>query len=271
MAGSGQRFIDAGYKDPKYFIKIRGKHMIDYVCDMFNRDSDEFVFIVDVKVYQNARTRFDSFQKSFKNAVILTIPSHARGPVWSVFTIACDYIEKEKPVIIVHCDTPFKWDYNIFIDFAGNKDGVLVSNTGFHPHSLSSTLMAHSKTDINNKILEVREKDCYTLNHFNEHASAGLYYFSKGEYIYKYFGELIENNINYNGEFYVTLAYNLMIKDGLQVYSYPVEYVLSFGTPADVENFEAWQTILDGAQVKNHEHLISCYNYWKRYRGLCRL
>jgi hypothetical protein len=73
----------------------------------------------------------------------------------------------------------------------------------------------------------------------------------------------MEQNINWNGEFYVTLVYNLMIRDQLLIYSYLVDYVLMLGTPCDVRNYEAWQTILEGEQVKNEKDLILFYNYWK--------
>jgi hypothetical protein len=38
-----------------------------------------------------------------------------------------------------------------------------------------------------------------------------------------------------------------------------------FGTPEEVENFEAWQTILRGLQIRNEEDLIRTYRYWKEY------
>jgi bifunctional N-acetylglucosamine-1-phosphate-uridyltransferase/glucosamine-1-phosphate-acetyltransferase GlmU-like protein len=126
-------------------------------------------------------------------------------------------------------------------------------------------MMAFSRTDADNRISEVKEKSCYTSNHFQEHASAGLYYFKKGSYVMNYFEKAIHYNINYNGEYYVTLVYNLMIRDGLDVFSYPVDTVLAFGTPSEVENFEAWQIILKGGQIKSVKDLIDCYTYWGRY------
>ena len=40
-----------------------------------------------------------------------------------------------------------------------------------------------------------------------------------------------------------------------------------FGTPEEVENFEAWATILKSGQVKSIDDAIECYNYWKKYHG----
>jgi len=266
MAGRGDRFVNANYKDPKPIIKIRGRRLIEYVCDMFDKENDEFVFVCN-DVHIRETDMGTVLKKVVKNCTVLSMPPHKFGPVYSVYTMAYPYIKKDEPVIISYCDTPFTWDYAGFKDYVRNKDGCLVSCTGFHPHSLSSTMWAHSKTNKENKVLEVKEKACYTDNHFNEHASSGVYYFGKGEYIFKYFKQTIDENISYNGEFYITLVYNLLIRDGLAVYSYLNDHVLAFGTPCEVQNFEAWQTILDGGQVTNEEELFCCYNYWRNHRN----
>lgn len=262
MAGSGQRFDDAGYKELKPLIRIRGKRMIEYVCDMFDKDFDEFVFIVSVSAYRKGDVQ-PVLQKYVKNCTILSVADHHKGPVWTVWTKAIPFINSNEPVIIVHCDTPMKWDYKDFLEYSKYKDGVLVSNVGFHPHSLASTLMAFSRTDADGRVMEVKEKSSYTSNHFKEHASAGLYYFKKGSYVKDYFEKALEYQLQYNGEFYVTLVYNLLIKDGLDIYSYPVPYVLGFGTPQEVRNYEAWQVIIEGGQVRNERDLLGCYQYWK--------
>ena len=46
---------------------------------------------------------------------------------------------------------------------------------------------------------------------------------------------------------------------------YDTDYVTVFGTPEEVENFNAWCTILKGIQVKNEEDLLKCYRYWRSY------
>ena len=264
MAGYGDRFVNAGYTDPKPLIKVRGKHMFEWVVDMYDKD-DEFVFICNNDHICN--TDMSQVLKSYvKNCTIHIIPPHKLGPVYTVLMGAYSQIYEEEPIIISYCDNPFTWDYNAFKEFAKDKDGVLVSNKGFHPHSLSKTLMAHSLTDEDGRVLEVKEKACYTDNNLNEHASAGVYYFKHGWYISKYFKALMQGRLHYNNEYYVTLVYNLLIKDGLQVYSYLNDQVMAFGTPDEIRNFEAWQTILDEKQVKNEQELIQCYNYWKRLK-----
>ena len=266
MGGRGDRFVNAGYKDPKPMIMVRGKRVVEYVIDMFDKD-DNFILICNSEHLSRDMTMETTLKRMAKNVAIIPIPSHKYGPVYTVYTKSAG-IPKDEPVIIAYCDTPFTWDYAGFKEYVKDKDGCLVSCIGIHPHSLSSTMWAHSKMNGENRVLEVKEKSCYTDNHLNEHASSGVYYFGRGEYIHKYFKQTIDEDVSYNGEFYITLVYNLLIRDGLSVYSYLNEQVLSFGTPCDVQNFEAWQTILDAGQVKNEEDLINCYRYWKKYRDV---
>ena len=44
MAGTGNRFVQAGYQDPKPLINVGGKRIIEYILDMFD-EKDEIVFI----------------------------------------------------------------------------------------------------------------------------------------------------------------------------------------------------------------------------------
>jgi NDP-sugar pyrophosphorylase family protein len=266
MAGAGQRFVSMGYKEPKPMIMVRGKRIIEYVCDMFDKDNDDFVFICNEDHLASTDMK-NILQRLVKNATIVPMPPHKFGPVYTVLA-AQEFIKDEEPVIVAYCDNPIVWDYVDFKSYVTNSgiDGCLVSLSGFHPHTLSSTMFAYSKTDSMDRILEIKEKACYTNNRFKEHASSGIYYFKYGYYVKKYFKQNINENLNYNGEYYITLVYNLLIKDGLNIYSYLNSFVLAFGTPSEIQNFEAWQTILDGGQVKNEVEAIQCYNYWKKYR-----
>ena len=60
----------------------------------------------------------------------------------------------------------------------------------------------------------------------------------KGLYVKKYFSNLIENNIHLNGEYYVSLIYNLLKNDGLNISIYNIQHMLQWGTPEDVEEYK---------------------------------
>lgn len=265
MAGSGDRFVKRGYLDPKPLIDVNGTRMIETICNMFD-PNDEFIFICRNSHLQTTNMEI-ILKKIVPNCKIISIPDNKKGPVFTIIDSGVyQFINDDEEIIICYCDNPYLWNYKHFKQWVKNcnSDGCILSHVGFHPHRLSSTYMAYMKED-NLKVSEIKEKEPYTNNHMAEHASTGTYYFKKGEYIKKYFQSLIDNNINYNGEYYVTLIYNLLIKDGLSVHCYPTDFVTVFGTPEEVENFEAWQIILNSTQVKNEDDLIKCYRYWKSY------
>ena len=263
MAGTGNRFVQAGYEDPKPLIRINGRRIIEYILDMFS-DDDEFVFICN-DVHLETTNMREVLEELKPNAKIISMPQHKGGPVYTV-QVAYDEIDDDEEVIVSYCDNPYLWCRDHFNDSIreNDLDGCVLTHTGFHPHTLASTKMAFVK-DKDGLLEEIKEKECYTDNPMDEHASTGIYYFRKGSYIKKYFDELVEKDINYNGEYYVTLVYNLLVEDGLTVGYYDTPYVTVFGTPDEVENFEAWASILKGSQVNSEEDLLKCYNYWKEY------
>ncbi len=264
MAGLGQRFVDAGYNVPKPFIEVAGQKIIDRIVNMFDED-DEMIFICNERHLRTDDT--ESYLQGIKRGcTILSVPQHTKGPVFTVMP-HLDSIRDDEEVIVCYCDNPYLWDYKKFKNYVNknNVDGCILTHSGFHPHRLSSTYMAYCKTE-GDSLLEIKEKEPYTDNHWEEHASTGTYYFRKGSYVKKYFQDAIENEVKHtNGEYYVTLVYNLLVNDGLDVRVYDTDYVTVFGTPEEVKNYEAWNTIISGAQVKSEEDLLKSYNYWKGY------
>ena len=264
MAGFGQRFIDAGYVDPKPAIEVGGKKIIEYVIDAFSTEN-KFIFICNKN--QSEHSELMKILKNHKiNSEIIVIDPHKKGPVYTVQK-AFDKIDDNDSVIVAYCDGTVKFNETDFKKFINqnNLDGCLFTHTGFHPHTLSKTKMAFIKEN-NGKILEVKEKSSYTDNPQSEHASSGVYYFKSGFILKKYFNQCLDLNINYNGEHYITLVYNLLIKDKLNVGYYDTNYVLILGTPEEVENYEAWMTITRNEHIKNEEDIMNLYKYWKNFQ-----
>jgi NDP-sugar pyrophosphorylase family protein len=263
MAGLGDRFKNKGYLNPKPLIKVGGKTIIEYIIEIF-LPTDEFVFICNEK--HLSETNISSFLTNLvPGCKIVSCPEHKKGPVYTV-SFAYEHIKDDEEVIISYCDNPYVHDKQDFRSFLQNTklDGCLISHIGFHPHTLSQTKMAFIK-ETDGIVSQVKEKECYTSNPENEHASTGTYYFRSGKIVKKYFDSLMHQNISHNGEYYVTLVYNLLIKDGLTVGFYDTPFAMVFGTPEEAEHFEAWKTILSAKQVKTEDDLIKSYRYWKRY------
>lgn len=240
MSGMSSRFSRTGYLLPKYLLEVDGKTIIQHIIELYPRDS-EFIFIVNDK--NASETNILEVLKSFNlsNSRVKIIPSHKLGPVYTV-SYVFDWIEPDDKVVINYCDFSIYWNFNEFEQFVNETDcdGCVICYTGFHPHMLGDDNYAFCKTDETNKILEVREKQPFTNNKMEEFASAGNYYFKKGSYIKKYFQQMMDNGINLNGEYYVSLIYNLLNKDNLNCFVYEVPNMLQWGTPLDLDMYLKW-------------------------------
>ncbi len=256
MSGMSSRFSAVGYQLPKYLLEIDGKTVIEHIVNLYPIDS-EFIFIVNDKHAEQTKV-VDLLQTLCDNKKIITIPSHKKGPVFTVSNIFNE-IEDDEQVVVNYCDFSMYWDYCDFEDFVNKTecDGCVICYTGFHPHMLGSDNYAFCKVDDNNKILEVREKQPFTDNKMSEFASTGTYYFKKGKYIKKYFQKMMDDDVNLSGEYYVSLIYNLLNKDNLNSLVYEVPYMLQWGTPLDLDMYLQWSNYYRKTLVGQKEVKIS--------------
>lgn len=266
MAGTGARFVAQGYDDPKPLIRMAcdNRRIIEHVLDMFPDPSDEFVFICNDRHLEDTKMR-RILEDLRPGSVILSIPQHKLGPVHTLLP-ALPFIKPHEEVIVSYCDGTLKWNRPFLQKHVEENDlaGCLFTHTGFHPHTLSSTKMAFVRHE-DGIVKEVKEKASFTDDPYSEHASSGVYYFRRGEYLKTYAREQIARNISFNGEFYVTLLYNLMIEDGLKVGFYDTEFVAILGTPEEVRNFEAWATIARNPHIQTDREALACWTYWRNY------
>lgn len=241
MSGRGDRFLRAGYRMPKPLIPVDGKPMIEHVVNLFPGVEDVlFICNQEHLAETNLRTVLQGLRPA---ARIVGIPSHKLGPVHAVLQ-AADQIAEEDAVIVNYCDFACRWDFEQFRRTVREVgcDGGITAYRGFHPHSLGDTYYAYIR-EANHWLEEIREKAAFTKNRLQEYASAGTYYFAKGRYVTHYFRALMDRQVHVRGEYYVSLAYNLMKADGLRTYIYELEQFLQWGTPEDLEEYLEWRRI----------------------------
>lgn len=240
MSGMGKRFVEAGYTDPKPLIEVDGKPIIQHVVELFPGVSD-IVFICNELHLANTNMR-KVLLKIAPACRILEVPSSNRkGPVDAVLQCK-DYIDDSKPVIVSYCDYGTVWDFEKFLQYVQSEklDGSIPSYIGFHPHMLGKDNYAFCKTDPNGLLLQIKEKEPFTSNKMEEYASNGTYYFRSGRILKKYFSKLVSRDIKLNGEYYVSLVYNLLVEDGLKVGIFEIDKMLQWGTPYDLEVYKGW-------------------------------
>ena len=237
MSGVGRRFIDAGFDVPKPLVEVDGYPMIQHVVNLFP-GVDDVLFICNVDHIRNTDMN-NILTEISPNCRIHTIEK-ARGPVDAVLK-ASHLINETKEAIVSYCDYGTVWDFDEFIKKTRNSecDGMIPCYTGFHPHMLGHDNYAFCR-EANGMLLEIQEKRPFTKNKMSEFASNGTYYFRNGGMIKKYFSDLVDLNMDLNGEFYVSMVYNLLVRDGMRVGIFEIDKLLQWGTPSDLNIYKWW-------------------------------
>lgn len=237
MAGLGQRFKDQSdknpiYKDPKPFVQVHNKYVIEYLVEQFSTDWKLF-FVVN----EDLEEKYIQFLKErFKNSMIVKTPYSERGPIDTVLA-AWPYVQKDEPTLVSYCDYSLRWDATHFEKTVADVDAAVVGYTGFHPTFLGPNSYCHYLVD-GSYVQELQEKKLYTGKLDTEWTSCGLYYFKSADFLNRCLQEQLKQNLNYNGkEFYTSLALQAAknANPQLKILNYPIKTFIQLGTPFDIE------------------------------------
>ncbi len=248
MAGFGDRYIRAGFTEPKPLIPVDGKPMIERVVDAFRealaakgkkKGDVKFLFCVNAKHAAETSVK-ETLARIAPGAPVVVIEPHKDGPVRTLLDCA-EHIPDDEEVILNYCDFGVDWSFADFRAWLakGKWDGAMTAYKGFHPHSLGPTLYAYMRSE-GDKVTEIREKHHFTENKLEEYASSGLYYFKSGKEMKRLSRALVEKGERVNGEFYVSMLMQLLIESGGKVGVYPLKHFYQWGTPEDLRDFESW-------------------------------
>jgi len=238
MSGIGQRFINAGFETVKPLIKVDGRPIIEHVINLFSRN-DKFIFICNDDHLKQTNLR-DELRRIVPNCKIIGIEPHKKGPVYAVAQ-AFNYINDDEEVIVNYCDFGKYWNYQEFLNQTRQRkaSGAICAYKGFHPHMLGTTNYAFIREE-GQWMQAIQEKKPFTKDRMREYASDGTYYFQRGFLVKKYFKQLLDNGPDLNGEYYISLVYNLMVADRLKIFIYEIEHMLQWGEPKDLQEYQKW-------------------------------
>lgn len=244
--GKGQRFLDAGYDVYKPGLLFLGKPMLFHIIDAFPENYKKWI------ITDNEHIDFlNKLLEKYSNISFVIIESHKNGPAWSILE-AAHRIPLNQRCFVVYNDVYWKWNFTDVLNFvqSENPDGIVFTQTGFHPHLYKNNFSAFCKTE-NSKLIEIREKGSFTDNWMNEPLSTGVYYFSDTDKMLEYIRIIIHNKIKIASEYYPSIVYNDMIKEGLKVRIYETQSFVHLGTPEQYKDACGWNQILNSENTPN--------------------
>lgn len=243
MSGFGERFRRAGYEVPKPLIEIEDKPIIAHVIDMFPGEQN-FIFICNQAHLDEAGYRMETILKAYcPTGRIVGIAPHKLGPVHAVRQVE-HLLDPTQPVVVNYCDFTCYWDWQHFKQFVKDTacSGAIPAYKGFHPHTLGTTNYAYLR-EINGWVQDIQEKKPYTDNRMEEFASSGTYYFASAKIMSEAFRITMAQNLQVNGEYYVSLAYKPLLAADNPITVYPLQHFMQWGTPEDVAEYNNWSSV----------------------------
>ena len=165
MAGSGSRFVAAGFKEPKPLIDVLGKKMIEVVVNNLKPDTEHrFIFICQNEHIKNYDLEH-VFAKVCDNFEIIGIDGITEGAAITVLK-ARALIDNSSPLMIANSDQWLDMDINAYLNDIKNRNitGAMVTMKASDPK------WSYAKQDDNGYVTEVVEKVV-----ISDEATVGVY------------------------------------------------------------------------------------------------
>lgn len=240
LAGAGQRFVEAGYRDPKPLIKVSGRPMIVQAA-MAMPDTTNQVFICrqeHLEHYPLAST----IKSFYPEAQVLSVGYLTEGQA-STCLLGKSSVDQDAPLHIAACDNSMVYDRARFDQlFAGNSVDAVIWTFKGNPTVVNNPKMyGWVKTDVQERAIKVSCKVPISDDPINDHAVVGAFSFRRAGDFLSAVEKMIAANRRVNNEFYVDECMNLLIEAGLNVHVFKIDHYICWGTPNDLLTFEYWQ------------------------------
>lgn len=236
MAGMGSRFAQAGYHDPKPFIPIEGKPMIQWVIENLRPKviQARFTFLCNEKHLQDYPVA-NLLNSLAPGCQIVRVPTTTQGAACTAL-LASDAVASQRPLLIANSDQWVEFSVDDFLYRAiHNKcDGSILT------FSATDAKWSYARLNANGHVAEVAEKRA-----ISEHATVGIYYYRHAKDFFDGAKSMIRENLRVNNEFYVCPVYNELIRQNksILIHEIKAEEMHGLGTPEDLSEFFKFRNI----------------------------
>ena len=239
MAGSGQRFIDEGFRLPKPFIPIQG-------IPMFLRAMRALPIVKEF--YLMTRSVFsDRIKNSLRAEIetvetnILEVDGHTQGPGGTLLQFPSIFKEK-KSVVVASCDYDHQFDKQLLRSIIARPEiqGVIFVTSFSKFRMKNPKAFAYCRVNSENIVESVLEKDTISLNPENDQLVVGTFWFRDSLLLKEALEYSRANELFVNGEIYVGSSINNLISKGYQFMTFEVTNWISFGDPYELEIYHWW-------------------------------
>ena len=230
MAGRGSRYSDQGYNIPKPLIEIEGKQMVFWALESLANIAYEKIIFIALKQHEEqfkiSKLLNENMKKSFQ---LVLIDEITEGQLCTVLK-AKGLIHQDDDLLIIASDTLIRSNIGEQIQKKDSKTKGIISVI-----DLPGDKWSFAKASDDGIVTEVAEKI-----RISDHASTGIYYFSKAGDFFSEGESIIKNHEKTKGEYYVIPVYQKFIEKNETVMVSIADEMWDLGTPEAKEIFEKY-------------------------------
>lgn len=231
MAGSSDKFREAGHTFPKSLVELNGLPLIQHAIENIRslvQPGDRIVLTL--RRDENLRHHTDMVVRLLlPDSIICEVAEATAGAACSAL-LAIAHIDNAEPLLIANGDQIIHADLPAAIaDFRERRlDGGIVVFEDVHPR------WSFARTNETGLVVETAEK-----RPISRLATAGLYYFARGRDFVRATQRMILKDAHVDGSFYICPAFNELLLENARigVHQIPRSAYFSLATPQDTQAY----------------------------------
>jgi len=258
LGGKGIRFKNNNYNKPKALIEIENKEIIYWLLDNIKINNIDFIYIpylyseyLDYNFEELLINRYPNFKFKFLKLHYDTLgASHT-------IKIALNQLILEEimdcPIISIDADNFYTTD----IIEKWNGENMIFT---FEDFNINEKKFSYIIKNNDNIIMEIKEKEVFENSNI---ACCGAYGFKSYNQLYKYTSLILEKEIKFKNEYYISCVIQEMINDSIIIKNNTIDnkYYFSLGTPEQIKTFKyIFLFDLDGTLVDTDNLYINIWN-----------
>ncbi len=234
MAGRGSRFSDFGFKTPKFLLPIntKGETMIHAAVDTLNtKDSSANTMYTFITLRTIISDELKQSMSEY-NPQWVVLDEVTDGPATTVLK-GISTVEDDVPLLVSNSDQILvNWDCDRFIQMCSEHDGGVLTYTPPYEVKMGD-IDKHS-------FVQMKDGKCTAFAEkivLSNQALIGVHYFRNKRVFVNAYNDMVSKNERApNGEFYLSLMYNSLVRRGRSVVHVPLQENEQFfptGEPKD--------------------------------------
>lgn len=252
MAGLGQRFRDRGYTEPKPFVPVAGRPMVEQVLRMLPGSPSRVLVALEQHASDPRLVRLaEGANGSSSPTRIIGIPALTSGQATTAL-VGLEGLADDAPVLFAPCDTGSIFDVRelqrIEASNGAEADLVVFTAKGHQPAMFRPQMYGWVRVEDGKATAIAVKKQVEGTPPGEQEVVLGTFWFSSKALFVREYEAMLAANDTVNGELYIDTIARRMVERGAKVRALTVQKYIPWGTPEELDTFHYWNDVHRGGR-----------------------